>query len=302
MQKLSMFLILLTAASYLYPQQPTTVVKVKQAYAVINKGANHSVKAGDRFKIQTPNNPDDNGEVEVIKTAGSISAVKLVKRTPGYVIKVGDREPSNEPVNDFTIADELLDDAPVERNEDRQRPHIGQETQEKNKLESWYVYFGLGYANPTYPGELDDLMNDLADLPGVTHVSIGMDIIGFYWPLGRHTILGGVINAVGDRYEESGDYIQINGYTLGGSIMHFFNDTIGRGFFIRGDLGLAGFVVDTNFGGDESSETGVGFLAGGGYGFNISRGTRLLLNANFAVRQVEGESFSAFGLTVGGLF
>lgn len=302
MRKLLMLLIFLALANVLYAQQPTMIVKVKQSYAVINKGANHGVHAGDRFRLQTPNNPNDNGEVEVIKAAGSISAVKLIRATPGYVLKVGDREPSNELVNDFTIADELLYEAPVERYEDRQRPDVERETQEKNKLESWYVYFGLGYANPTYPGELDDLLNDLGDLPGVTHVSIGMDILGFYWPLGRHTILGGVVNAVGDRYEESGDYMQINGYTFGASMMHFVNDTIGRGFFVRGDLGLAGLAVDTNVAGDASSDTGIGFLAGGGFGFNISRGTRLLLNANFAVRQVEGESFSAFGLTVGGLF
>lgn len=102
-------LIFLIFTTGLYSQQETMIVRVKQNYAVINKGTNNGVKAGDRFKMQTPNNPNDYGEVEVIKASRSIAAVKLITGAPGYVLKVGDKEQKME----SAIVDELLQDVHV---------------------------------------------------------------------------------------------------------------------------------------------------------------------------------------------
>ena len=172
----------------------------------------------------------------------------------------------------------------------------------QNKLESWYTYWGLGYADVKYPDELDDLLQDLEDAPGVDHVSIGLDFLGFYWPLNEQTILGVIINGTGDRYEVSGSSMQINSYTFAFSAMRFLNNTIGKGIFVRAEAGPARLVVDTDDFGTESSDWGFGGLIGGGFGFNVSPGTRILLNVNYAVRKVEGDSYNTFGLSIGGLF
>ena len=177
----------------------------------------------------------------------------------------------------------------------------------QHKLESWYIYFGLGYANPKYPDELDVTLNELADLPGVTHVSLSLDLLGLYWPLGRHTIIGGVINAFGDRYEVENTSVdlQLTGFSFAFSAKHFLNDQIGKGLFLRGDAGPARFVIDVGAGGSsisEQSDWGFGVLVGGGYGIPVSDGTRIILNVNYGFRRVQGEGVGVLAISVGGLF
>jgi hypothetical protein len=111
MQKYLTILGFLFFATGIYAQKETAVIRVKQGYAVINKGAQQGVKAGDRFTLHTANNPNEYGEVEVIKASESIAAVKLVKGTPGYTLKVGDREHRTE----SAIVDELLQETQSEQ-------------------------------------------------------------------------------------------------------------------------------------------------------------------------------------------
>lgn len=172
----------------------------------------------------------------------------------------------------------------------------------QNKLESWYTYWGLGYADVSYPGDLDNLLDQVAEQEGVDHVSLSLDFLGLYLPFGDKHINGFIINAFGDRYEKDGDHMQISGYTLSFSSMRFLTGTIGNGLFLRGDIGGSRFVLDASGIDTETSDWGWGFLVGGGFGFNISSGTRLLLNANYSLRNVDGEDTSTVGLSVGGLF
>jgi len=170
-----------------------------------------------------------------------------------------------------------------------------------NKTERWYTYWGLGYADITYPGDLDDAMDALADLPGVDHVSIALDGLGFYVPQGDQRMVGLIANCFGDRYDVGDDWIQADGYLLSLSAMHFTR-RIGQGPFLRADGGLAWYVLDTSWGLDDTSDRGYGFLVGGGFAFPVADGTRILLNANYAVRHVEGENTKTLGISVGGLF
>jgi hypothetical protein len=174
----------------------------------------------------------------------------------------------------------------------------------QNKLESWYTYWGLGYADVTYPDKLNTVLDELKELPGVDHTGIGLDMLGFYWPNGEKTIIGGILNGWGDRYEDSDsdDYMQFNGYLFSLSAMHFLTGQIGQGLFLRGDFGASRLVLSTTGYGDESSKWGFGGLLGAGFGVPISSGTRLLLNVNYSVRKVEGDAFKALQISVGGLF
>ncbi|NOR44687.1 MAG: hypothetical protein GQ534_03795, partial [Candidatus Delongbacteria bacterium] len=124
---------------------------------------------------------------------------------------------------------------------------------------------------------------------------------GFYWHLQPKTIVGFVVNGSGDRFDIEGEYIQIDQYIYGLSAIHYLSDSFGKGFFLRGDAGIAVLSLTSSFGDEVTSENGFGVLLGGGWSFDFG-GTRLLLNANYAHRIVEGESYGAIGFSIGGLF
>ena len=178
----------------------------------------------------------------------------------------------------------------------------GSSVQSQHKLESWYLYFGLGYANPQYADEVEQVLDDIVDQPNVSHASIGLDLIGFYWPIGgKKTVIGGIINTFGDRYENDNVNIsfQLTGVTFAFSTMHYLTNEIGKGLFLRADAGPARFTGDIEGGGiSVTASTGWGFgaLVGTGYSIPVSAGTRILLNANYAFRRVEGANIGALSL------
>ena len=147
---------------------------------------------------------------------------------------------------------------------------------------------------------------------------MAMDAFGFYWPIGQKTLVGGIVNGAMDFYEESDAFasVEFNSYNFlySASVMHFLKHEIGRGFFVRADAGLAVHQFEIKFNTNDNdlmdifedaewtSETGTGFLVGGGYGIPITSGTRMLINAYISQRYVEGESMSIVGLTLNGLF
>lgn len=53
---------------------------------------------------------------------------------------------------------------------------------------------------------------------------------------------------------------------------------------------------------DETSDWGLGGLVGVGWSQPITSGTRLTFQVNGSLRQVEGDSWKAINLTLGGLF
>lgn len=174
---------------------------------------------------------------------------------------------------------------------------------ESNKLETWYTFWGLGYPAITYPDELQELVDELDNLSGVRRTRVAIDFVGLYLPVNQHrTAVGFVINSAADRLERDGDWIQINQYIYGLSAMHFVQGRVGQGLFVRGDLGIAKGVVQNSEGDSEASENGFGFLVGGGYGVNVTPGTRILFHVNYARRQIEDEIYQVVGLSVGGLF
>jgi len=172
-----------------------------------------------------------------------------------------------------------------------------------NKLESWYTYWGLGYGTSQYPNGLQNFLDWLEDQDGVSRTEIAIDMFGFYFPINEHhTAVGFVIDGVADAFEVEGETFQINQYIYAASAMHFFNETIGKGFFVRGDLGFAYLNVESSFAEPATSDSGIGLLIGVGYGFNLGAGTRCMLNLNYSYRGVEGDTYTAIGITAGFMF
>jgi len=170
--------------------------------------------------------------------------------------------------------------------------------------ESWYTYWGIGWASNSYSGEVGNVLESAKD-DGLDHVSLSLDMLGFYWPLPGNpkTLLGFVVNGTGDRYDGGkDDWVQVNSYILGVSSMHFFGREPGAGFFIRADLGMAVFSVSSSGDDSENSDIGYGGLIGGGYGIPVSEGTRILININYAYKHAAGDTVGSLGISVGGLF
>lgn len=186
------------------------------------------------------------------------------------------------------------------------------------KFESWYTYWGIGYSNVVYTKQLDEYMR----CRGCDDFSIGMDLFGLYWPLqDQKTILGVVWNGAGDRYAWGDSFTQMISGQWSVSAMHFPNPGIGRGLFLRTDMGYGTFTLhgrenDRDFELlQDEKKAGLSLLVGVGYGFSlgVEGGTRILFNANYAFRPgAKGFSTNDFnsaegaveviGLTAGLLF
>lgn len=171
--------------------------------------------------------------------------------------------------------------------------------------ESWYTYWGLGAAVIRYPSEIQGLLDQLKSI-STSHTSIAMDLFGFYWPLAsKQTMMGFVINGVSDHYEVPSGEANLDQYLYSFSTMKFFGPNIGSEWFLRGDVGIAKYLVEAKGSGVSlrgSSRSGIGFLVGGGYAWAIGTETRMLLNLNFAQRNAESLKFSTSSLTLGFLF
>lgn len=171
------------------------------------------------------------------------------------------------------------------------------------EVESWYTYWAIGASDNSYSDELDESLDNLESIQGVDRTEVAMDLLGIYFPLSnQRTIVGGVINASGDRIGDGSTWMQLNRSMISVSAMHFMGAEPGDGFFIRGDLGLAKMSIETSEGSSADSDRGTGVLFGLGYGLPLSDQSRLILGANFTTANIEEDTVSALMFTVGGLW
>ncbi len=165
--------------------------------------------------------------------------------------------------------------------------------------QSVYFNVGLGWADATYEDELENLLDQVADLPGVSHTAVSVDLT-LYFPVGFSGMLGPSLTGIGDRYEEGGDHFQINNYLFGASYRTYPGGERGRGLFLRADVGFAKVGISASGADDFTSDAGFGVLFGGGYSWQIGGGTWFSLNADYAMKSVEDEKVG--GLSIGAAF
>jgi len=180
------------------------------------------------------------------------------------------------------------------------------QAESSEEVKTFYIHFGLGYSNISYPGEMDDLFGLFDDHIG----GIGFDL-GAYIPLpdSKNTIVGINGNGAVDAYFGAGMFgdsvsMFIDHTMFSLSAMHFLKE-IGSGPFARADVGLArlGVEVSDIFTSVEAeSDYGLGLLLGGGIAVPMLAKGQIMLNVNYSLRRVEGESYSILGLTVGYLY
>ncbi|MEE3234881.1 MAG: hypothetical protein VX294_11995 [Candidatus Latescibacterota bacterium] len=203
---------------------------------------------------------------------------------------------------------EMLDISKIVKEEKKLTKRIiyGSEERSKSKLESWYAYWALGVSRTKFSdSELNDMMDLLEAFPGVSRTRLSLDMLGFYWPTNPNTVVGVVVNGATDHIDDSEAYLRLNVYTYSVSAL-YFPEIIGRGIFYRADIGPAvsgieGYVPGF-FSEEVTSDTGFGFLLGGGYAHPITEGTRITANVNYAIRKIEGDSWNTLGISIGGIF
>lgn len=236
-----------------------------------------------------------------LETDARESVRELLEFAPSYTV-----DPVQDPPTFVQLIEEMRQEI-AQKQEVAANPQVINVTPQpgasdtRNRLESWYTNWGLGYPIIQYPDELAAVLDALKDI-GVSNTAIMLDLLGFYFPIGEKVIIGSNVNAWGDRYESNGESIQINAFTFGGSAMFFLQERIGQGIFLRGDLGLARLVLNGSGTEAEASDLGVGFLIGGGYGIPVSRETRILIHLNYSIRSIESETYNNLGISVSGLF
>lgn len=255
---------------------------------------------------------NNNGEINLFPIILSGGAALFASSKGKSHLKRGVRIFNNQQTQGDTPTNAVVRDE-VARNEPSPQPEIYDDEPEeedgKNKLEKWYINFGLGYANANLPEFIENrYVNRIANVDGSSHFAMSMDLLGIYWRRGERLLLGGAINAFGDMYFVDENSVIVVGTTLGFSTMYFVQGRIGSGFFVRGDIGISSYGIDEQNVLRGTSQTtyaeknGTGWLLGGGYGLPISRGTRLLFYANYVSRTVDELTFSDWAITVSGLF
>jgi len=170
------------------------------------------------------------------------------------------------------------------------------------RRESWYTYWGLGTSSITYPTDIEAILRYIKSQYGPTNYTLCLDLLGIYFHLSPKTIVGFIINGVGDRYDYSAGYFfQINQYNYGLSFIRYLNRNFGSGLFLRTDIGLSKYVYQSNIDGNYVSDNGIGAILGGGYSVDLG-GTRILFNLNYGYRRIEQEESGILSFSLGGLF
>ena len=73
-----------------------------------------------------------------------------------------------------------------------------------NDLESWYMLWGVGMASNRYTelvhSQLHEEGLDFRSRSPADRLGMAFDAFGLYWPLGKKTLIGGVINGSHDVF------------------------------------------------------------------------------------------------------
>ncbi|MCC7404620.1 MAG: hypothetical protein IT288_09515 [Bdellovibrionales bacterium] len=177
-------------------------------------------------------------------------------------------------------------------------------------VESWYTYWGLGFGNMKYTGDLDKGIDDLQNGGGFKKSStMASDLLGFYWPVfEQNTIMGVVVNGVTESYRSSGLDVDVGVTTMQTSFstMYFWGAEPGDNFFLRGDIGIGRVTVsvtnDQNWAYTGATDSGIGVRVGGGYGIPISGESRVLITVLVGKNSTDEGDASFGSLLVGGLW
>jgi len=175
--------------------------------------------------------------------------------------------------------------------------------------EKWYTYWALGTTTPSFADDYIDLMEEAST--SFSETKLYIDMFSYYRHIKENAILGFIITSVshtidGKLYIDGYDYPynEQYGHNLYSLSYINFPKTFGKGFFYRADIGLVDAYIYSEIDGESINQTldgGLGFLVGGGYSWDLG-GTRILLNTNWTLRNIDSDSQKNLSISLGGLF
>ncbi|TFB11057.1 hypothetical protein E3V36_02040 [Candidatus Marinimicrobia bacterium MT.SAG.2] len=162
----------------------------------------------------------------------------------------------------------------------------------EKKIDSWFFRIAVGAANNIYPEELQDVLDELEDIPDINKISFNFDFSLYRSLSDRKTMIGFTYNGSGDAYEFKGDELNFYQYLFGISLIHYPGNIIGNGLYVRGDLGTAFLIFDSSFGNAEQSENGFGYQLGAGYSLPTAIGIEFDAMLSYGGKKIEDKDYS----------
>jgi len=149
---------------------------------------------------------------------------------------------------------------------------------------------GLGLGKPVYDPATASVFDLLDADPTITHVTVGLDL-GLGYAIGPKSYLILRASGVGDRYEDSIDFLQMNLYlySIEGRFYPFTT-----GLFLEGGIGASRAVLQDSVYGTSSTDFGTGAGLGLGYEFSSRKtGFTLAVKVRVMTLTIEGDVESA---------
>jgi len=164
-----------------------------------------------------------------------------------------------------------------------------------------YFYSGAGYTFPKFPEPLHSRVQFIEIMPGVSHIPVSVQPIGYYRSRGDRLLWGGVVQVDLDRFSLGDRSLQIEQYQSSFSFFYFLEKKIASGLFIRGDFGPAVLRLSSGDQGMEKLSVGWGLLIAGGSAFKI-RSQPILSSIHYAYKSIHGKKYSLFSIGFGLLY
>ncbi len=191
----------------------------------------------------------------------------------------------------------------------------------ENKIEeSWYTYWGVGTSVVDYSStKIGKYLSEASAVEEQGGIR-SLELFGFYWPSNEHKgWLKGVVLNTNSSYLSGparGQFSAAMGYKrrllssqdlLSFSNYYFFRETIGSGFFIRGDIGLGSTFYDWNNPDNlsetkEEKELGLASIIGIGGSMLVGSETRILFMLTYRKALGTKLDFPVTGFSTGILF
>ncbi|MDH5394079.1 MAG: hypothetical protein OEY11_12895 [Gammaproteobacteria bacterium] len=168
--------------------------------------------------------------------------------------------------------------------------------------EDWYFNASIGVADKQNPDSVEQAIVAEEDYYGVSRVTVAIDV-GFYWPVFNTSMLLGVVKNISSDSVRSVSGSGIISHTIdynGLSAIYFFRETIGDGFFIRGDAGSAAAEYQFYEIFRVGDGSGSSRLIGVGYSKALyGNKTRLIFSLNSVRSVIEDREFNTNQLMMG---
>lgn len=224
-------------------------------------------------------------------------------------------------INRDMIAETMLSEQLAESKElSRSRIHDGETPlATENLIEDvypdrkwWYVHFGIGVTRVSYQNDLQSRVDRVADIPDASNAVLPLDL-GFYfvrwdnWVDWNNQLITGLAltgNVDKHAFKLPEEWFQCNSYLFGPSTRMYFDQRVGRGFFLRADGGISWMHLYSANKDNEGPDIGIGLLLGVGYSyeFRLLRIMSLSFNGNYTIRHIkahDGDYSNALTFTIG---